>query len=98
MTKKINAPTAATTPQTWDFSVHADGCIRAWSVTGVQTCALPIFTLTLASAVTDGQVVTVQYTSNATAGNKIKDRDSLDTLASDGSAQSVSNTDRKSVV
>src|SRR5207248_2437185 len=91
LTLGVNEPLKASTPATGDFAVTVGGVSRSVNSIATINDGDTSIVLTLASAVTDGQVVTVTYTQNATVGNRIKDRDGLDTLPSDGGAQPVSN-------
>jgi RHS repeat-associated protein/uncharacterized repeat protein (TIGR02059 family) len=79
------------TPQPSDFAVLVNGSSRTVSSVPATSDGSSELSINLASPVASGDSVSVQYTQNANAAHKIKDRAGLDLLASDGSAQTVTN-------
>ena len=79
------------TPQPGDFAVVANGSsVTVSSVSTITSGALNLV-LTLASPLTSGETVTLQYTKNANPADQIEDFDALNTLPSESSAQPVAN-------
>ena len=78
------------TPQTGDFTVLVNGGSRSVSSVGAISAGAISFTLTLASPIRFGDTVTLAYTQNGTAGNRVKSASGLDTQAT-WTATSVTN-------
>ena len=94
------------------FFFQAEDGIRDWSVTGVQTCALPICTTTLTITVNDGtNITTDSFTVDVEAVNDVPTIEAIadQTVDEDGVIDAIAirlddleldpdNLDRKSVV